>query len=86
MHAYDVDTGEELWRARLTTSVQGFPISYEVDGEQYIVILGGREGGHPWGIGDFLTPEIVSPTGHDTMYVFKLKTDQPSCSPLLQKI
>ena len=72
VHAYDVDTGEELWKTRLATSVQGFPISYEVDGEQFIAIPSGREGGSPWRIGDFLTPEIVSPLGHNAMYVFKL--------------
>ena len=72
VHAYDVDTGDELWKTRLATSVQGFPVSYEVDGEQYIAIPAGREGGSPWRIGSFLAPEIISPDGHNALYVFKL--------------
>ena len=72
VHAYDVDTGEELWNTRLATSVQGFPVSFAIDGEQYIAIAAGREGGSPWRIGNFLAPELVSPDGHNALYVFKL--------------
>lgn len=72
VHAYDVMTGEELWKTRLATSAQGFPVSYEADGEQYVVIPAGREGGSPWRIGSFLAPELVSPNNHNALYVFKL--------------
>ena len=72
VHAYDIDTGEELWRTRLATSAQGFPISYEIEGEQYIAVTAGRQGGSPWRIGSFLAPELVSPDGHNALYVFKL--------------
>ena len=72
VHAYDIDTGEELWSTRLATSAQGFPISYAIDGEQYIAITAGRQGGSPWRIGSFLAPELVSPDGHNALYVFKL--------------
>ena len=71
-HAFDVETGEELWRTRLATSVQGFPASYAIDGEQYIAVTAGREGGSPWRIGNFLAPELVSPNNHNALYVFKL--------------
>lgn len=72
VHAFDVTTGEELWNTRLATSVQGFPVSFAIDGEQYIAIPSGREGGSPWRIGNFLAPELVSPNGHNALYVFKL--------------
>jgi alcohol dehydrogenase (cytochrome c) len=71
-HAYDVDTGDELWKTRLATSVQGFPVSYEVDGVQYIAVPAGRQGGSPWRIGSFLAPELNSPDGHNALYVFRL--------------
>ena len=72
VHAFDVTTGEELWRTRLATAAQGFPVSFAIDGEQYIAIPAGREGGSPWRIGSFLAPELVSPAGHNALYVFRL--------------
>lgn len=72
VHAFDVNSGEELWKTRLATSAQGFPISYAIDGEQYIAIPAGRQGGSPWRIGNFLTPELLSPNNHNALYVFKL--------------
>lgn len=72
VHAFDVDSGETLWRTRLATSAQGFPISFAIDGRQYIAIPAGREGGSPWRIGSFLAPELQSPDGHNALYVFTL--------------
>ncbi len=72
VHAFDVATGEELWKTRLATSAQGFPVSYAIDGEQYVAIPAGREGGSPWRIGSFLAPELISPNNHNALYVFKL--------------
>ncbi len=41
---HDVETGEVLFRTRLPGSVQGFPITYAVDGRQYLAapVGGGR--------------------------------------------
>lgn len=75
VHAIDVRTGESLWRSRLATSAQGFPMTYSVDGRQYIAIPAGREGGSPWRIGSFLAPELRSPDGHNALYVFSLTDD-----------
>ena len=72
VHAFDIDNGEELWRSRLGTSVEGFPVTFAIDGEQYVAFTSGREGGSPWRIGSFLAPELVSPDGHNALYVFKL--------------
>lgn len=73
VHAYDITSGAELWRTRLATSVQGFPVSFAIDGEQYIAIPSGRNGGSPWRIGNFLAPELISPDDHNALYVFKLQ-------------
>ena len=72
IRAYDVETGEVLWKSRLGTSVMGYPISYEVDGIQYVAVATARGGGSPWRIPTFLTPELVSPEGHNALYVFRL--------------
>ena len=45
--AVDVRTGRILWQSRLATSVQGFPVSFEVDGKQYIAVTTGLGGGSP---------------------------------------
>lgn len=72
IRAYDVRTGDVLWRSRLGTSVMGFPVTYEVDGVQYVAVATARGGGSPWRIPTFLTPELVSPEGHNALYVFRL--------------
>jgi alcohol dehydrogenase (cytochrome c) len=72
VRAYDVETGDSLWESRLGSTVMGFPVTFEVDGVQYFGIPTGRGGGSPWRIGNFLTPEMVSPDGHNALYVFKL--------------
>ena len=72
IRAYDVETGEVLWKSRLGTSVMGYPVSYEVEGVQYVAVATARGGGSPWRIPTFLTPELVSPRGHNALYVFRL--------------
>jgi alcohol dehydrogenase (cytochrome c) len=72
IHAYDVETGESLWESRLATTLQGFPITYEVDGVQYLAVPTGRGGGSPWGVANLLAPELRSPNGHNAIYVFRL--------------
>ncbi|MFT5012913.1 MAG: quinoprotein glucose dehydrogenase [Patiriisocius sp.] len=43
--AYDTETGQELWRSRLTTSANATPMSYLHKGKQYIAIaVGGHSG------------------------------------------
>ena len=43
--ALDQETGDVLWEINLGSSVTGFPISYEVDGKQYVAVGTGAEGG-----------------------------------------
>lgn len=76
--AYDVESGEALWETRLGRSVEGFPISYEVDGVQYIAVPSGQGGGSPWRIPTFLGTEMINPAGqgHNALYVFRLPSTQ----------
>ena len=59
--AVDVRDGRVVWETRLATSVQGFPISFAVDGKQYIAVATGLGGGSPRGVPSTLTPEIQAP-------------------------
>lgn len=44
LRAFDADTGEELWRGRLPAGGQATPMTYQLDGRQYIVIAAGGHG------------------------------------------
>lgn len=68
--AFDVETGELLWQTRLGAPTQGFPITYSVNGKQYVAV--------PTGIGVFraltavISPDIYQPTNGHALYVFEL--------------
>src|SRR6266566_4356362 len=44
---YRADTGEKLWSTPAQTPVMAAPITYEIDGEQYIAVLAGWGGAYP---------------------------------------
>ena len=71
--AFDVRTGEVLWQARLGTSVQGFPISFAVDGKQYIAVATGLGGGSPRAAPRALAPDVHHPQTGNALYVFALR-------------
>lgn len=68
--AYDVLNGELLWRTRLAAPLHGYPITYSVNGKQYVAV--------PTGIGVFraltatVSPEIYQPSNGQALYVFEL--------------
>jgi quinoprotein glucose dehydrogenase len=44
LHAFDADTGKEIWTAELPASAQATPMTYEWNGKQYVVICAGGHG------------------------------------------
>jgi len=70
--AIDIDNGNVIWETRLATSVQGFPITYRVNGRQYVAIPTGLGGGSPRRVPDLIAPDINNPTTGDALYVFAL--------------
>ena len=68
--AFDVDTGKVLWETRLGSAVHGYPITYSVNGRQYVAVTAGM------GVFKLLTaqqsPEIYQPQGGNAIYVFEL--------------
>ena len=70
--AYDVSNGSVLWEVRLNTSVQGFPVTYAVSGEQYVAVTTGIGGGSPRRVPRFVSPEIRHPPTGNGLFVFKL--------------
>ena len=70
--AVDVRTGKLLWQTRLGTSVQGHPISFAIDGKQYIAVTTGLGGGSPRDVPQVIAPEIHFPLNGNALYVFSL--------------
>jgi alcohol dehydrogenase (cytochrome c) len=68
----DVKTGKVLWETRLGTSVQGFPLSFAVNGKQYIAVSTGLGGGSPRNVPSILDPDVHYPAYGAQLYVFAL--------------
>src|SRR5438105_5759592 len=49
-HAFDIESGRELWTATLPAGARATPMTYEAGGRQFVVIAAG--GGGPFGAGD----------------------------------
>jgi quinoprotein glucose dehydrogenase len=45
LKAFDVETGGELWRGPLPTSVRATPMTYEAGGKQFVAVAAGGHGG-----------------------------------------
>jgi alcohol dehydrogenase (cytochrome c) len=70
-NAYDQSTGKILWRTRLNAAPESFPVTYAVNGRQYVAVVAG--GGSAFGAGGRgLVPELLSPAAGVTLVVFEL--------------
>ena len=67
--AIDHETGEPLWEINLGTSVTGFPVTYAVDGRQYVVASTGSSLSSRDNMR--LTPEL-QPSNGNNIFVFAL--------------
>jgi len=74
--AFDVKTGKTLWDTRLGTGVQGFPITYSVDGEQFVAVTTGLQGGSPVQKPATMLQEVHSSQTGQAVYVFALPKQQ----------
>lgn len=68
--AFDTETGDVRWQARLGSPLHGYAVTYSVAGKQYIAV--------PTGMGVFKlmtareAPDIYQPSGGNAIYVFEL--------------
>ena len=65
--AFDQETGDVLWEINLGSPVTGYPISYAVNGRQYVAVSTGSGAG----INLRLTPEL-RPSSGSNLFVFAL--------------
>ncbi|HXB52958.1 MAG TPA: PQQ-binding-like beta-propeller repeat protein, partial [Rhizomicrobium sp.] len=75
--AVQTTTGKTLWTVRLPTVVQGNPVSYAVDGKQYIAITTGLGGGSPFAKPSSMLGELHHPDHGQALYVFALPDSPP---------
>ena len=61
IRAFDIQTGKELWKAQLPASANATPMTYSVNGKQYLVIAAG---GHP---------KITEAAVNDALIAFALR-------------
>jgi len=65
--AYNATTGEPLWEAETGTGVVAPPVSYAVNGTQYIALMAG------WGgVGGLSLPQFEAANGTSRLLVYKL--------------
>jgi mono/diheme cytochrome c family protein len=56
--AYAADSGEELWASPAQTGIGAAPVTFEVEGEQYVTVVAGWGGAYP-----LLTGDLASISG-----------------------
>ncbi|WP_343595337.1 glucose/quinate/shikimate family membrane-bound PQQ-dependent dehydrogenase [Acinetobacter sp.] len=54
IRAFNVSNGDKLWEARLPAGGQATPMTYEINGKQYLVIMAGGHGSFGTKMGDYL--------------------------------
>ncbi len=74
-HAYGTNDGMEYWSTEVGDAILGGPVTYELDGEQYVLALAGQGGAIP------LTMGLLSGNGprymNGRLIAFKLGADAP---------
>ena len=66
--AFDAETGDVLWETILGSQISGYPVTYAVDGRQYLTVPVG-------GVGNRLqtyAPEMEAPVGSNMLVTFTL--------------
>ncbi len=70
-NALDAETGELLWRFQTGSGVIGIPVTWEMDGEQYVAVASGWGGAVPlWG--GQVAKRIKALNQGGSLWVFKL--------------
>ena len=60
-----------LWQTRLNNAINAFPITYTVNGKQYVAVAAGNGSSDAKSLAT-LTPEIRNPDGGSVLWVFAL--------------
>ena len=75
LFALNDETGELLWQTRLNGDVSGAPITYEIDGRQYLAVTAGGRIAQTTTLGRLVGVDV--PQGSGVVWVFALPEDGP---------
>lgn len=73
--AYDAASGEKIWERDAQTGVIAAPISYEIDGEQYVAVVAGWGGIMPLLLGELTHTAEGPQVNRSRVLVYKLGGD-----------
>jgi hypothetical protein len=77
--ALHADTGELLWQTRLNGDISGAPVSFAIDGKQYIAVGSGGRAAPTTTLGRLVGVDV--PQGTGVTWVFALPDDTPRPIP-----
>jgi PQQ-dependent dehydrogenase (methanol/ethanol family) len=70
LRAFDARTGDVLWEQNLGAMITGHPVTFAVDGEQYLAVSTGRS--NMTGGLSRLTPDVIPEESANRLFVFSL--------------
>ena len=70
LRAFDAETGKVLWETSLGAQVTGHPVTFAVDGKQYVAVSTGRS--NMTGGLTRLTPDVAPAESPNKLFVFAL--------------
>jgi len=84
--AYSADKGVRLWEFDAQTGIVAAPISYELDGVQYIAVMAGWGGSFPLFLGAASPPQETEPVNQ--LLVFRLNGNKqlPALTPVSREL
>jgi len=71
LRAFDAETGRVLWEKNVGAQITGHPVTFAVDGTQYLAVSTGRS--NMTGGLTRLTPEVVPAESLNKLFVFSLQ-------------
>ncbi len=78
LYAFNAKTGEKLWEYRTSSGIIAPPVTYKIDGEQYVAVTSGLGGAYINLSGD---PQLKNINPGGSMWVFKLSNALDASTP-----
>ncbi len=84
--AYDAETGKMLWDFHAQTGIVAAPVTYEVDGEQYVTVLAGWGGAIPLLAGELALDAAKGGTNRVLTFKLGAKAELPMMKVMARKL